>query len=57
MIVQEGDFEMKHIDKIGSQTFNVTIAPFSLCIIGDDNDSFWCITGNDKESQLLRVEG
>ncbi|XP_030495640.2 uncharacterized protein LOC115711438 [Cannabis sativa] len=36
----EGDFEMKHIDKTGSQSFNVVIAPFSLSILGDDDDSF-----------------
>jgi hypothetical protein len=29
---------MKHIDKAGSSTFNVAIAPFSLSILGDDND-------------------
>lgn len=29
---------MKHIDKAGSSTFNVVIAPFSLSILGDDND-------------------
>ncbi|GJM94745.1 hypothetical protein PR202_ga11420 [Eleusine coracana subsp. coracana] len=34
----EGDFEMKHIDKAGSSTFNVAIAPFSLSILGDDDD-------------------
>lgn len=34
----EGDFEMKYIDKAGSSTFNVAIAPFSLSILGDDND-------------------
>ncbi|KQK07280.1 uncharacterized protein LOC100832438 [Brachypodium distachyon] len=33
----EGDFEMKYIDKAGSSTFNVAIAPFSLSILGDDN--------------------
>lgn len=33
----EGDFEMKHIDKVGSSTFNVAIAPFSLSIMGDDD--------------------
>lgn len=33
----EGDFEMKHIDKVGSSTFNVAIAPFSLSITGDDD--------------------
>ncbi|XP_062116249.1 uncharacterized protein LOC133830308 [Humulus lupulus] len=36
----EGDFEMKHTDKVGSQSFNVAIAPFSLSILGDDDDSF-----------------
>ncbi|XP_077220264.1 uncharacterized protein LOC143854274 [Tasmannia lanceolata] len=34
----EGDFEMKHVDKVGSSTFNVAIAPFSLSIMGDDTD-------------------
>ncbi|CAA6665538.1 unnamed protein product [Spirodela intermedia] len=34
----EGDFEMKHIDRVGSPTFNVAIAPFSLSIIGDEVD-------------------
>ncbi|URD73713.1 hypothetical protein MUK42_09998 [Musa troglodytarum] len=34
----EGDFEMKRIDKVGSPTFNVAIAPFSLSIMGDDTD-------------------
>jgi hypothetical protein len=29
---------MKHIDKVGSSTFNIAIAPFSLSILGDDND-------------------
>lgn len=37
--MQEGDFEMKHIDRVGSQSFNVAIAPFSLSILGDDTDS------------------
>ncbi|KAI5683387.1 hypothetical protein M9H77_04615 [Catharanthus roseus] len=36
----EGDFEMKHVDRIGSQTFNVAIAPFSLSMYGDGGDSF-----------------
>ncbi|KAL6318499.1 hypothetical protein AAG906_000577 [Vitis piasezkii] len=36
----EGDFEMKHIDKVGSQTFNVAIAPFSLSTLGDESDTF-----------------
>ncbi|RRT51130.1 hypothetical protein B296_00051272 [Ensete ventricosum] len=35
---QEGDFEMKRIDTVGSPTFNVAIAPFSLSIMGDDTD-------------------
>ncbi|KAH7550472.1 hypothetical protein ACOSQ2_024484 [Xanthoceras sorbifolium] len=33
----EGDFEMKHIDRVRSQTFNVAIAPFSLTTLGDDD--------------------
>lgn len=36
----EGDFEMKHIDKVGSKTFNVAIAPFSLSTLGDGSDTF-----------------
>ncbi|XP_021902717.1 uncharacterized protein LOC110818235 [Carica papaya] len=36
----EGDFEMKHIDKIGTQTFNVVIAPFSLSTLGDEVDFY-----------------
>ncbi|KAK8536980.1 hypothetical protein V6N13_041934 [Hibiscus sabdariffa] len=36
----EGDFEMKHIDRVGSPTFNVAIAPFSLSTLGDDADTF-----------------
>ncbi|XP_052177036.1 uncharacterized protein LOC127791222 [Diospyros lotus] len=36
----EGDFEMKHIDRVGSKTFNVAIAPFSLSTLGDDMDAF-----------------
>lgn len=36
----EGDFEMKHIDKVGSPSFNVAIAPFSLSTLGDDADTF-----------------
>ncbi|PIN18777.1 hypothetical protein CDL12_08534 [Handroanthus impetiginosus] len=31
----EGDFEMKHIDKVGTRTFNVAIAPFSLSTFED----------------------
>jgi ApaG protein len=38
--LQEGDFEMKHIDKAGSPAFNVAIAPFSLSILGDGSDAF-----------------
>ncbi|KAK1298456.1 hypothetical protein QJS10_CPB14g00093 [Acorus calamus] len=34
----EGDFEMKHIDRVGSPTFNVAIAPFCLSILGDEDD-------------------
>lgn len=48
--MQEGDFEMKHIDKVGSSTFNVAIAPFSLSIIGDDDDApLWRVN-------VIRVE-
>ncbi|CAA3021440.1 UVR domain containing [Olea europaea subsp. europaea] len=36
----EGEFEMKHIDKIGTRTFNVAIAPFSLSMFGDGTDAF-----------------
>lgn len=36
----EGDFEMKHIDRVGSRTFNVSIAPFSLSKVGDGSDTF-----------------
>ncbi|KAL2515326.1 uncharacterized protein Fot_29297 [Forsythia ovata] len=36
----EGDFEMKHIDKLDARTFNVAIAPFSLSTIGDGTDAF-----------------
>ncbi|CAL0320006.1 unnamed protein product [Lupinus luteus] len=36
----EGDFEMIHIDKVGSRSFNVAIAPFSLSLLGDgDGDT------------------
>ncbi|WOH10553.1 hypothetical protein DCAR_0730022 [Daucus carota subsp. sativus] len=35
----EGDFEMKHIDKVGSKTFNAVIAPFSLSTYGDGTDA------------------
>ncbi|RWW15321.1 hypothetical protein GW17_00020856 [Ensete ventricosum] len=38
LCAQEGDFEMKRIDTVGSPTFNVAIAPFSLSIMGDDTD-------------------
>lgn len=37
--MQEGDFEMKHIDRVDSQSFNVAIAPFSLSVLGDDADT------------------
>ncbi|KAK1407231.1 hypothetical protein QVD17_38845 [Tagetes erecta] len=35
----EGDFEMKHIDKVGSKTFNVSVAPFALSTLGDATDN------------------
>ncbi|KAM3235523.1 putative protein isoform X4 [Capsicum annuum] len=38
--IHEGDFEMKHIDRVGSRTFNVAIAPFSLSKVGDGSDTF-----------------
>ena len=38
VIMQEGDFEMKHTDRVGSSTFNVAIAPFGLSNIGDDSN-------------------
>lgn len=38
--LQEGDFEMKHIDKVGLKTFNVAIAPFSLSTLGDGTEIF-----------------
>lgn len=37
--VQEGDFEMKHVDRVRAPTFNVSIAPFSLSTLGDDSDA------------------
>lgn len=43
--MQEGDFEMKHINsRVSSQSFNVAIAPFSLSVLGDDIDTFWILT-------------
>ncbi|KAF7838318.1 Protein apaG [Senna tora] len=33
----EGDFEMIHVDRPGSRSFNVAIAPFSLSLLGDDD--------------------
>lgn len=38
VVSQEGDFEMKHIDRVGASTFNVAIAPFCLSIMGDDGN-------------------
>ncbi|XP_057775595.1 uncharacterized protein LOC130994571 [Salvia miltiorrhiza] len=35
-VFEEGDYEMKHIDKVGTRTFNVAIAPFALSTFGDD---------------------
>ncbi|CAN6713855.1 unnamed protein product [Malus baccata var. baccata] len=37
----EGEFEMKHINRVSSQAFNVAIAPFSLSILGDDVDTLF----------------
>ena len=50
--LQEGDFEMKHIDKVGSKTFNVAIAPFSLSTLEDDTDTFWEV----KRDAILEKE-
>ncbi|OWM90500.1 uncharacterized protein LOC116215829 [Punica granatum] len=36
----EGEFEMKHVDRVKAPTFNVAIAPFSLSTLGDDSDAF-----------------
>ncbi|KAG2408164.1 uncharacterized protein HKW66_Vig0029860 [Vigna angularis] len=36
IIMQEGDYEMIHVERVGSRSFNVTIAPFSLSLLGDD---------------------
>ncbi|KAM2106249.1 hypothetical protein ACFX1X_015636 [Malus domestica] len=36
----EGEFEMKHINRVSSQSFNVAIAPFALSILEDDIDTF-----------------
>ncbi|CAA0826665.1 Unknown protein [Striga hermonthica] len=35
----EGEFEMKYVDEICNQTFNVAIDPFSLSIFGDGTDT------------------
>jgi ApaG protein len=35
----EGDFEMKHTDKVGSRTFNAVIAPFSLSTYEDGSEN------------------
>lgn len=34
-MMQEGDFEMIYVDRVGSRAFNVAIAPFSLSLLGD----------------------
>ncbi|KAK7350628.1 hypothetical protein VNO77_09453 [Canavalia gladiata] len=34
----EGDFEMIHVDRVGSRAFSVAIAPFSLSLLGDGDD-------------------
>lgn len=35
---------MKHIDKVGSKTFNAVIAPFSLSTYGDGTDTLQEVT-------------
>ncbi|CAJ1975125.1 unnamed protein product [Sphenostylis stenocarpa] len=37
-IIQEGDFEMIHVDRVGPRAFNVAVEPFSLSLLGDDDD-------------------
>ncbi|QCE14504.1 uncharacterized protein LOC114162466 [Vigna unguiculata] len=34
----EGDFELIHVDRVGPRAFNVAVAPFSLSLLGDDDD-------------------
>jgi len=36
--MQEGDFELIHVDRVGPRAFNVAVAPFSLSLLGDDDD-------------------
>ncbi|KAI4336164.1 hypothetical protein L6164_014726 [Bauhinia variegata] len=33
----EGDFEMIQVDRVGSPSFKVAVAPFSLSLLGDDD--------------------
>nr|GEW03959.1 putative ribonuclease H-like domain-containing protein [Tanacetum cinerariifolium] len=35
----EGDFEIKHIDKVGSKTFNVAVASFAFLTFGNATDN------------------
>ncbi|OIW17735.1 hypothetical protein TanjilG_29085 [Lupinus angustifolius] len=35
----EGDFEMIHVDRVNSRSFNAAIAPFSLAMLGDDGST------------------
>ncbi|BAT79506.1 uncharacterized protein LOC124824094 [Vigna umbellata] len=34
----EGDFELIHVDRVGPRAFNVAVAPFSLSLLGDDDE-------------------
>lgn len=56
-LFQEGDFEMKHIDRVGSQSFNAAIAPFSLSILGDDSINLWEVKRIITLESLRNIEG
>ncbi|RDX61660.1 apaG, partial [Mucuna pruriens] len=49
----EGDFEMIHVDRVGSRAFNVAIAPFSLSLLGDGDEPMyvveWCVQNSIKK--------
>ncbi|KAK7354044.1 hypothetical protein VNO80_19500 [Phaseolus coccineus] len=34
----EGNFELIHVDRVGPRAFSVAVAPFSLSLLGDDDD-------------------
>lgn len=43
--MQEGDFELIHVDRVGPRAFNVAVAPFSLSLLGDDDEDVETIWG------------